>query len=224
MLTGGLRPPATMWGVCVLLLAVGAIAARGVPASAQTGRPVRLVLAPESRLWLEGTSNVHDWRCRATVAEAQIELSADEDEAGGVIPREVTSVLVRVPVNGIRCGNGTMDQNLRRALRADQNPTIEFRASRLSTVSTGPEPGTVQGSIVGELRLAGAGGDVEVSVQGHEDGPATLRISGSAPVLMSAFGVRPPTAMLGLLRTGDRVVVRFDLLTSVVRLAALLGY
>ena len=48
-----------------------AIAATGLPAqsfshSRVAAMPLRLSVRPDSRLWLEGSSNLRDWRCDAT--------------------------------------------------------------------------------------------------------------------------------------------------------------
>jgi len=36
----------------------------------------RVAVAPESKLWIEGTSNLHGWSCKATTLEAAVELDA----------------------------------------------------------------------------------------------------------------------------------------------------
>jgi len=46
-------------------------------------------------------------------------------------------------------------------------------------------------------------------VQQQHDG--TLRAQGALPILMTDFGITPPTALFGVVRTEDRLVVKFDL-------------
>ena len=41
-----------------------------------------------------------------------------------------------------------------------------------------------------------------------------VRFTGQHPMLMSDFGMDPPSAMFGQLRTADEVVVHFDLVVA----------
>ena len=36
----------------------------------------RVAVSPESKLWIDGTSNLHEWSCKATSLEATVELDA----------------------------------------------------------------------------------------------------------------------------------------------------
>jgi hypothetical protein len=39
----------------------------------------------------------------------------------------------------------------------------------------------------------------------------SIAVRGSVPLFMSDFGIEPPTAMLGMLKTADQVTVKFEL-------------
>src|SRR5689334_23274956 len=49
--------------------------------------PLRLSVRPDSRLWLEGSSNVRDWRCDATSLDASIDLDDAAYEGAASIDR-----------------------------------------------------------------------------------------------------------------------------------------
>jgi len=61
-----------------LLVFLGALILMGSAASAQD-KPatLRLPVRADSRVWLEGSSNVRDWTCKATVMEALIAIDAN---------------------------------------------------------------------------------------------------------------------------------------------------
>ena len=42
---------------------------------------VRLAVGPDSKLWIEGGSNLHDWSCKASAIDATIDV--DESIAQG---------------------------------------------------------------------------------------------------------------------------------------------
>src|SRR5687768_12467313 len=72
---------------------------------------------PESKLWIEGTSNVRNFTCRAGNLEGNVEATPGTTRL--VIPalqNSVRAVTVAVPVASLECGNGTMNSHLRKAL------------------------------------------------------------------------------------------------------------
>ena len=191
-------------------------------AIAQTNREVvRLVLAPESRLWLEGTSNVHDWSCDAGTIEAELQVrTPDAMPAGSTLPDAIDHVTVDVPVAEIDCGNGTMEGKLRDALEAEEHPEITFRMDDYAIIPDSADPTKMLVGAQGTLTVAGVEQPIQLSVLGQDTGAGGLRITGSAQIMMTRFDIEPPTAMFGLLKTDERVLVRFDLVTSYDQIAA----
>jgi hypothetical protein len=192
------------------------------PIDAQDPGIVRLALEPRSRLWLEGTSNLHDWKCDASEVTAEITVVGTTEAGPNSVPREIGQVVLRVPVKGIQCQNDRMNQNLWKALRVHEHPAIEFRMTdaRLTADSAGAD--RVAFAVSGELSVAGTTKAIEFEVVGVDAGTG-LRVTGATELLMTDYGIKPPTAMLGVLRTGNRIVVGFDLLTSYKELSALLS-
>lgn len=158
---------------------------------------------------VSGTSNVHDWTCNAKRFDADFQVRRQD---GGDLPSRVTRAGVTIPVEALDCGDGQMDGNLRKALRADAHPTITFEMTAHEMVPTPLKPGSFQVLAKGTLTIAGSAQPIELTVDGTVEGDR-LRIHGSYRMAMSDFGVKPPTAMLGLMKTGDTVTVEFDLTT-----------
>jgi hypothetical protein len=168
---------------------------------------VRLVLRPESRLWLEGDSNLHEWSCDAKEIVPNLTL----DRAGpSTAPTRVERATMTVRVAAIECGNGKMNENLRKALESDAHPNIVFTVSQARFVDTGDE-GQIAVVAVGELTVAGTTRPLELSVTGSDTGKGALRLVSRTEIRMTDFGVDPPRALLGLLKTKDEVVILFDL-------------
>jgi polyisoprenoid-binding protein YceI len=72
--------------------------------------------------------------------------------------------------------------------------------------------GATEGSVKlkGNLTIAGQEKPVTIDASLALDAGGALRVKGSKEILMSEFGVRPPTLMMGTLKVRDRVVVNFD--------------
>lgn len=168
--------------------------------------PVRFTMTPQSRLWIEGTSTVHDWTCEVSTFEGQLDALADALES-------VQAVQVRVPVKALDCKNGTMNKKAHRALKADTSPEVTYRLTSATPSGTAAN-GQFELETAGQLTIGGVTCPISMTVAGERDGVGRLRFKGQASVLMSSFGIDAPTAMLGALKTGDRVVVGFDVVLS----------
>lgn len=157
-------------------------------------------LSPQSRITIEGDSSMHPWKCSAAVGRA----SAAIDTASPALVRELA---VQLPVAGIECGNDTMNGKLRDALGAEQHPQIEYRLTAVERVAGEG----VRLRATGSLSIAGKTQSVVFAVDAVVDSDGSVIAIGSVPLKMSSFGVDPPSAMLGLLKTYDPVTVKFDI-------------
>jgi hypothetical protein len=186
-----------MWKMMSATLVAGMMAFGG--ASAQEGRPTVMI---------DGTSTLRSWSCEAQ--EAEIALSPPRGFEAGVLAgtKALQTLTVGFPVAGIECGNGTMNEHLRKALQGGPHPMVTYRLSRYEI--EGAMAG-VAATAVGELTIAGASRPIEMTVTVVEGVDGALVVRGEQELRMTDFGVRPPTLMLGTLRVGDEVRVRFEL-------------
>ena len=175
--------------------------------------PLRLNVRPDSRLWLEGSSNVRDWRCDATSLDASIDLDNDTYDGTASVER-VRGVQVRVPALALTCGRSQMDNIMYKALRADDEPECRQIVGKFDVVTR--EPSDPEHSLVmqGTLRVAGRERVVRVPVEVKEQRDGSLRAQGALPILMTDYGITPPKALFGVLRTDNRLVVKFDLVVD----------
>jgi polyisoprenoid-binding protein YceI len=151
-----------------------------------------VTFAPTSKIWLEGDSTLHRYHSTAT----QWSIHADG---------ELRALTVEIPVRGLKSGEGALDDNLYKALKADRFPTIRFAATH----------GRIQGKqleAAGQLTVAGVTRPVTV----HASGDAT-HVTGTVELAMSRFGVQPPVLLAGAIKCSDKIVVRFDLAGSTSR-------
>jgi polyisoprenoid-binding protein YceI len=168
-----------------------------------------LTLAPESRLWVDGTSTLRAFQCKAASLTAHVETQAPE-AVRAVLAGEkaVRTVEVRVPAAALDCGNGKMNDHMRKALKAKDHEMIEFRLASYATTKTADG---VTGEITGVLTLGGVQQTITMQGSASDGGNGTLRVVGTHELLMSEYGLKAPTLMLGTLKVGDRVKVGFDL-------------
>ena len=180
---------------------------------------VRLAVGADSKLWIEGGSNLHDWTCRASSIDAAIDVDEAFLKLSAATPSLLKKVQVKVPVRNLKCGHGGMDNNLYKALKADDTPDISYITGTFDVV-----PGATNDSFtvktVGALKSAGAEKTVSMDVMATRLADGSIRADGELPLLMTDFGVKPSTAMLGTVRTSNKVTVKFSLLVGPQTIAA----
>ncbi|MEW5930541.1 MAG: YceI family protein [Gemmatimonadota bacterium] len=178
-----------------------------VPAGvAWTAAPAGLALQPESKLWVEGTSSVRSYTCRADRVDGTVATQPGSTSlAIADLEKTVKSADVSVSVAGLECGNGTMNAHLRKALKAETSPRISYRISSYDVTAAGAV------KLNGTLSIAGTEKPVSIDATATSEG-GRLRVKGSKQLKMTEFGVRPPTLMMGTMKVHDPVKVSFDVL------------
>jgi polyisoprenoid-binding protein YceI len=189
------------------LIGIALVGLAAMTATAQS----RATLAPASKMWIEGTSNVHDWKVEATQLDAIIDLDgAGLTAAPGAMVKKVT---LTIPVKSLKSEHTKMDENVYKALKADKNPEIVYSLTSIEAVTAETKEGfTLRAA--GTLNIAGVQSAVTTEIVAIRQADGSIKASGTVPVKMTAYQVKPPTAMLGTIRCGDEVKVKFDLVVG----------
>ena len=178
--------------------------------------------APAGGLVIRGTSTVGDWKCReATIQPTTASPRGLPGQPPAAGPPE-GGMMLRFPVHDIDCGDALMNDHLRHALEADRHPTISF-ALTPDQIKRAVQAGSTSVAVNGALTIAGRTEPVRTQLTVTSAPGHALRVKGEQSLHMSAFGVKPPSLLLGALRVRDLVRVAFDI---VVRgpVAGLLGH
>jgi polyisoprenoid-binding protein YceI len=204
------------YAVAVTLLAT-------LATTAATQETARVAVAPESKLWIEGTSNLHGWSCKAEKLDAAVELdAAAAAQVSVAAPKALKRVDVKVPVRSLKCGHGAMDDNLYKALQADANPDISYILATFEAAN-GDTKDTFTLKTVGTLTIAGKENKLTMDVVATRLSDGTVKATGMVPIKMTDFGIKPPTAIFGRLKTGDEVKVNFELTVGAKAIATALS-
>jgi polyisoprenoid-binding protein YceI len=193
-----------------LALGTTFVALLGLALAGWSGRAdlVRLNIDSESLLQVSGTSTVHAWTCGVETFEGAIEADPAAAPASSLV-EALTRVQVTVPIAGLECRNGTMNKKAHEALGGKSHPTIQYALTSARVASIDADGWTVLDT-AGRLTIGGAERPIQMLVRGLALPDGRYRFTGSVSVKMSDFDVKPPTAMLGTMRTGDAVDIEFD--------------
>jgi hypothetical protein len=182
-------------GVLALGLCVAAVAA----SPALDGRvPVKL---SSGRVSIAGTSNIHEYTASTTnVRVVRLEL------ADGVVfgpnfwdeiikPGAIESFEVAIAAGSLSSPREGIDKNMYKALKVTEFPTITFRLIRFDG---GGDPGALHAT--GLLTIAGVQREVALDLKTTRH-DSSFTVAGAVTLLMTDYGVTPPKAMLGMLKT-----------------------
>lgn len=173
----------------------------------------RIALANTSSIRVDGTSNVHAWHLATSTFSSDIEMATPVSPGS-----KVEAVSLTIPVTSLKSGKGGLDKNTYKALNAEQHPTITFR---MTSYTSDSKDGACAAQVGGTLTVNGVTKDVTLQATITGDASA-LKAVGSTTFNMTDFGVKPVTALMGTIRTGNEVKISFDLTGAVAKNIALL--
>jgi len=161
------------------------------------------------RVSISGTSNIHPYTASTTSvrvrgAKLTVDVANPALLAEIAKPGALQDFEIAVQAATLASGKDGLDKNMLKALKAQEHPEITFRLSRLDAAAA---PGTLRAA--GVLNIAGAERNVAFDVTVQLNG-STLTVKGGVPLLMTDYGITPPKAMLGMLKTDPKVTVTFE--------------
>jgi len=170
-----------------------------------------------SRVTVEGTSTLHNWKVEGQSVEGY--LSIDEQELAALWMRSgppphalAATVRVDIPVTSLTSSKRGMDETMYEALKVTTHPmiTYDLKSAKIpmrQAAQAGDAVLTIE--TTGVLMVAGVERTVNIPMHLRRLSENRLEVSGEASLRMTEFGIDPPRAMLGTLRTGDTVHVHW---------------
>ncbi len=161
------------------------------------------LLLPESKVSVRGTSNLHEWE--VGFGKYEVNFSFSNTESGKMTIDNVKAVFSGASVTS---DNSIMTGKARNALIINDKSDIVFVSEGVEDVIN--KDGKITGIMNGKLQLGGISRPIAVSFSGNIKGDR-IYISGSEEINMTDYGIKPPTALLGTLKTGEKVTVDLQL-------------
>jgi polyisoprenoid-binding protein YceI len=188
---------------CVLALALFI-----PPALADQGAPLKLSAA---RVSITGTSNIHPFTASTTdVRMSRLVLApADGDRLQAAVkPGAVGAFGIVINAASLSSPKEGLDKNMHKALKTAQFPEITFTLSRIDAAAA---PDTLKA--IGLLRIAGIEKEVAFDLKTAANA-SSITVIGEVPLLMTDYGITPPKAMLGMLKTDPKITVTFEIVLA----------
>ena len=161
----------------------------------------KVVLA-ESKLKVLGTSNLHDWEIEAKAMSGKSTMTIEANEL-----KAIKSLDFAVEVEQLKSGKSGMDDNTFKALKSKTYKTINFKLVSVTKITKTAENNfTVETQ--GDLTIAGVTKRINQTFTVKLAGKKAT-FTGKTKIDMIVYGVKPPTALMGTIKTGKDVTVDF---------------
>lgn len=163
---------------------------------------------PESVIRLEGDSTLRKFTSTASKFRFEAKVTGDakiDEKAAPWIFREFELV---IPVKAMKSGDETLDEHMQEAMKTEEHPDIRIKLSSFKLGEKNSD-GTRAVDAAGEISVSGVTKPIElqatVSVEGRK-----VKASGQKKLLMTDYGIEPPTMMLGTIRTRNEINIVFE--------------
>lgn len=193
------------------LLMTSAMVAVAATAGAQSASAIRLRLDPSSELTVEGTSSLHAWHCKTNKLNAYVDVDPGYNKDLTKVARPIAAVKVNIVVKTLSCGNSQMDRNMYSTLKADENQLIKYTLTGYDLLTGSVSPSSFTARTNGTLVIAGQEKPIAMKISAERTSDGKAVADGEQTLLLTDFGITPPSFMFGTLKVGNEVKVKFTL-------------
>ena len=154
---------------------------------------------------VKGTSSLHDWEIKSSKGkvEAVLVLGPNYKITG------VSGLRFTVESESLKSGHNMMDNNTYKALKTNTHENISFVLS--SSNITQIDANTYLLKCVGNMTIAGTTRETDLVAQCKLNPDGTFTCSGSKKIKMTDFNIKPPTAIMGTVKTGNDISIDYNL-------------
>jgi polyisoprenoid-binding protein YceI len=186
------------------------VALSGTPTTDPSGIQYVSSVDPGQAL-VSGTSTLHDWTVKSNIVNGHAEFSG-QWKAVSAATNTLHSIDLVIPVDSLKSTEGSgMDKTMYDALNLKQFPTITYSLIKASLkASPSNQDSAYHFDTTGQLTVAGAAHQVNLDVGVLPQGDGRLTITTDISLKMTDFGIKPPTAMMGMIKSGDAITVKVN--------------
>ncbi len=148
---------------------------------------------------IKGTSNVHKWEEKIGQIQGTATLLIEGEQISGIAEAQF-----EIPVKSIKSSKGNiMDNKTYQALKSEACPNITLKLSKGAASGTELKTSAI-------LTIACVSKTIDLTSSIKPIGNNQFAITGSKKLKMTDFGIKPPTALLGTMVTGDEITIEYD--------------
>jgi hypothetical protein len=167
---------------------------------------------PDSRISIQGTTNVNSFECVSDSNLPRGYIIADPHPEKDAILFSDASL--GVAVKSFDCQHRVMNRDFQRALGVEKHPNIEIKLLETQMVYQNPAGtgGILEATVA--IALNGVEKKTEVTLDFRQTEGFNFLFEGAKVLKMSDFKVDPPSPAMGLIRVRDEITIQFNLLVE----------
>lgn len=166
-----------------------------------------------SKLFIEGSSNVNSFECESKDEFlnqlSRITFSDDERSLN------FTSTSLRLRTTLLDCDNSKMNRDLCEALKSEDYPYITIELHDAVIIEGSPK--RLDSNFIvrcsASMSITNVTRKVSLDVKAKNLGNGRFRFYSTTRLLMTDYGVEPPTALLGLIKVRNSIRIVLDITT-----------
>lgn len=172
------------------------------------------LIDPASRLEIHGSSNVNEFicTCRQTFVRLPFQIIGGHQPGRNIWLFQNTQL--RLQTQLFDCGNKVMNKDFYNALKSKTHPTMWIE---LETIDEVRPISTSWTTFITQTRIiiAGARRSVPIQARVRRLSNNQIQILAEKALKMSDFGITPPTALMGMIKTNDEITIKLDLKVTI---------
>ncbi len=165
-----------------------------------------VLIAPESKLYITGSSNVNKFKCEFNIKTLNAPISVIYSEQQDVIHFENTTLTLENSC--FDCGGNAINKDFYRLLKSEEYPHIFLRLKQIK--KTHQDKNGIEATV--EIEIAGISKSylMEAQFVNNHD----LIISGQLKLDISDFDLKPPKKIFGLIIISEDIEISFKLVVE----------
>ena len=188
-------------------LVLTAICMMGFSSMLQAQTIYKIAYSKDADMKLSGTSTLHKWSMDAKTFAGDARFGFKPGSQNELA--SLRSLNFSLTVENLKSGESGLDNNAYKALQTKKYKDIGYKLQS-ATVSREKDNRYLL-KTQGDLTIAGVTKAVSINVYCVVNEDATITCTGSEKLNMTDYSVKPPSFMLGAMKTGDSITLDFTL-------------
>jgi polyisoprenoid-binding protein YceI len=157
------------------------------------------ILDAKTNFSVFGTSTLHDWEMKSASKTGTANLTVTNSKLTAI-----TSIDITLPVETIKSEKTKMDKIAYETLKSDKNKNIKYVLKSAEKVNE------TTWNLTGTYTIAGVSKEHKTQVKTSVTN-GIVNLQGSNKITFKEFGMKSPTAMLGTIKTGEDLTIKFNI-------------
>ncbi|MEJ5995039.1 YceI family protein [Pedobacter sp. Du54] len=158
-----------------------------------------------TKVTVNGQSNVHDWEMTSKDIESQgaFKFNAKDELIG------LSAFNFSVAAKSLKSGKSSMDERTYKSIKATDFPKISYKLTSAEVTAVQANKYSIQ--TTGILNIAGKTQTISMKVMALVNADNSISCHGTEKLMLTDYGIEPPSFMFGAMKVGNNLVIKFDL-------------